>query len=254
MNKKIIIFVGTFFLIMGLAQAQKKELRGKITNDGEVEGIHIRNSSSGYNTISDENGQFSILTKELDTLLFISVKYAPEIILVTDKIWDAGTITVQLRETVNELDEVVIAPNLSGNIRADLAKIQTDKPVDFEDLGLPGFKGIPQERIVPIFEAFSPTSLKLELMYKYISGYYRKLKIRRKWDVENSFVANIFNYYTEEFFVDTYKIPHTKIHDFLLFCAEATQIESEFKKERYGSVFLIFEEKAKEYLSRIPEE
>ena len=234
--------------------AQEKSLQGKITNDADIEGIHVLNIASRYNTITNENGHFSIKVKPLDTLLFSSIKYMPEKVVVTEAIFEKGVITVKLSELVNELDEVFIQPNLSGNIAADLNKIKTEKPINFDDVGIPGFKGEPKEKIVPMYFAITPLSVNLEALYKHISGYYKELKTRRKWEYENNAVAKMLNYYTVPFFTTTFGIPENRVYDFLLFCAETTSIESDFKKEHYGSVLLILDEKAKIYAERISEE
>ncbi len=89
--------------------AQEKSLQGKITNDTDIEGIHVLNTSSRFNTITNENGHFSIQVKPLDTLLFSSIKYMPEKVVVTDAIFEKGIITIKLTELVNELDEVFLA-------------------------------------------------------------------------------------------------------------------------------------------------
>lgn len=234
--------------------AQQKSLQGKITNEADIEGIHVLNLASRFNTITDENGHFSINVKLRDTLLFSSIKYMPEKVVVTEAIFEKGIITVKLSELVNELDEVFLKPNLSGNIGADLKKIKTEKPINFDDVGIPGFKGEPKEKIVPLYFAVTPLSVNLEALYKHISGYYKDLKTRRKWEYENNAVAKMLNYYTLSFFTTTFGIPENRVYDFLLFSTETTSIENEFKNEHYGSVLLILEEKAKIYTKRISEE
>ena len=246
-------FLLIFFAIFQLS-AQEKSLQGKITNEADIDGIHVLNIASRYNTITNENGHFSINVKPLDTLLFSSIKYMPEKVVVTEAIFEKGVITVKLSELVNELDEVFIEPNLSGNIAADLKKIKTEKPINFDDVGIPGFKGKPEEKIVPLYFVVTPTSINIEALYKYLPGYYKELKIRRSWEIENNAVAKMLNYYTIPFFTTTYGIPENRVYDFLLFCAETTTIESDFKKERYGSVLLVLDEKAKIYSERISEE
>ena len=234
--------------------AQEKQLQGKITNVSDIEGIHILNSSSLFNTITDETGHFSIKVKLLDTLVFSSIKYMPEKVVVSKAIFEKGILSVELTELLNELDEVFLKPNLYGNISADLKKIKTETPINFDDVGIPGFKGIPEEKIMPIYQVITPTSIQIEELYKHISGYYKNLKTRRKWEYENNAVTQILNYYTISFFTTTYGIPENRVYDFLLFCAETTQIESDFKKEKYGSVLIILDEKAKIYTERISEE
>lgn len=252
--KTKIFYVALFCFFTAQFLAQEKSLQGKIINDADIEGIHVLNVASRFNTITNENGHFSISVKPRDTLLFSSIKYMPEKVVVTDAIFEKGVITVKLSELVNELDEVFLHPNLSGNIATDLKKIKTEKPINFDDVGIPGFKGKPEEKIVPMYFAVTPLSVNLEALYKHISGYYKELKTRRKWEYENNAVAKILNYYTLSFFITTYSIPENRVYDFLLFCAETTQIESDFKKEHYGSVLLVLDEKAKIYAERIAEE
>lgn len=254
MSKKV--FYSLLICCFGVLQlsAQQKSLQGKITNEADIEGIHVLNLASRFNTITDENGHFSIHVKLRDTLLFSSIKYMPEKLVVTEAIFEKGIITVKLSELVNELDEVFLKPNLSGNIGADLKKIKTEKPINFDDVGIPGFKGEPKEKIVPLYFAVTPLSVNLEALYKHISGYYKDLKTRRKWEYENNAVAKMLNYYTLSFFTTTFGIPENRVYDFLLFSTETTSIESEFKNEHYGSVLLILEEKAKIYTNRISEE
>ncbi|HPE83530.1 MAG TPA: carboxypeptidase-like regulatory domain-containing protein [Aequorivita sp.] len=254
MSKKV--FYSLLICCFGVFQlsAQQKSLQGKITNEADIEGIHVMNLASRFNTITDENGHFSINVKPLDTLLFSSIKYIPEKVVVTEAIFEKGIITVKLSELVNELDEVFLKPNLSGNIAADLKKIKTEKPINFDDVGIPGFKGEPKEKIVPMYFAVTPLSINLEALYKHISGYYKDLKTRRKWEYENNAVAKMLNYYTLSFFTTTFGIPENRVYDFLLYSTETTSIESEFKNEHYGSVLLILEEKAKIYTKRISEE
>lgn len=254
MNRYNFYILLVFALVSLQLAAQKKSLQGKITNNNDIEGVHILNTSSRYNTITNDNGHFTIEVKSRDTLLFSSIKYMPEKVVITDAIFEKGIITVQLSEIVNELDEVFLEPNLSGNIAADLKKIKTENPINFDDVGIPGFKGKPEEKIVPMYFVITPTSVDIEALYKYISGYYKELKIRRRWEMENNSVAKILNYYTIPFFTTTYGIPENRVYDFLLFCAETTQIESDFKKEHYGSVLLIFEEKGTLYSNRLSEE
>ena len=107
---------------------------------------------------------------------------------------------------------------------------------------------------MPLYFAVTPLSINLEALYKHISGYYKTLKTRRKWEYENNAVAQMLNYYTLSFFTTTYGIPENRVYDYLLFCAETTNIESDFKKENYGSVLLVLDEKAKIYVERIVEE
>ena len=42
---------------------------------------------------------------------------------------------------VNELAEVYLGPNLSGDLEQDIKKIPVEDALKFDDVGIPGFKG-----------------------------------------------------------------------------------------------------------------
>lgn len=239
------------FFVSAWASAQSELINGNVTNSQEIEGIHILNTTSRYNSITDEYGNFSIRAARNDTLLFSSVKYFPKKVVVSEEIFEKGVLTVTLQELINELDEVILGHNLSGNISSDLKVIKTEKPLDFEDVGIPGFKGKPEEKIVPVAMAFFPTNVNLEAAYKYISGYYRKLKLQRKWESQNYSVAQMIGFYSQSFFFEAYAIPENRLYDFLLFCVETTSVQSDFNSKNYARVLEIFKEQSTVYLARI---
>ncbi|KAA3622787.1 MAG: hypothetical protein DWP94_07480 [Flavobacterium sp.] len=232
---------------------EKILLQGKITNEKDVEGIHILNRSSRYNSVTDLYGNYAITVKKGDTLLFSSVHYNHYEATVTPEIFERGLLIVRLTELVNELDEVILGPDLSGNLQSDLEKIEVKDPVNFQDLGLPGFTGTPQEKIVPVAAAFFPTNVNIEAIYKHLSGYYRKLRLRRKWDAENLAVASMIDFYTPAFLDEVYGIPEDRVYDFVLFCVETTNIESEFYAGRYENVLSEFQSKSQLYVERMKE-
>ena len=252
MKKNKLLFL--FFCIAVICKcfSQREQLQGTITNKIDVEGIHVMNISSRYNTVTGAHGNFSIAVKEKDTLLFSSVNYVPKKIAISSEIIEKGILILALDELINELDEVYLGPNLTGNLETDLKNIKTEKPIDFDDVGIPGFKGEPEEKIPDLVgQVITPLSVDVEGLYKYISGYYKKLKIKRKWEAENNTVATIINFYTPAFFEEAYQIPENRLYDFMLFCIETSEIQSHFKKENFVQVIFIFEEKGKEYAERL---
>ncbi|MBT8261755.1 MAG: carboxypeptidase-like regulatory domain-containing protein [Bacteroidia bacterium] len=249
MKKQYLIILLLFPLCI-VAQ-EKILLQGKITNEKDVEGIHILNRSTRFNSVTDIYGNFSITVKESDTLVFSSVHYNPLEVEITSEIFKEALLIVTLQELINELDEVFLGPDLTGNLRTDIEKIEVKDPINFQDLGIPGYTGTPQERIVPVTTALFPTSVNIEAVYKHLSGYYRKLRLRRKWDAENRAVASLIDYYNARFFQEAYNIPKNRLYDFVLFCVESTQIAQDFYAGRYEEVFKTFRDKSKLYLARM---
>lgn len=237
-----------------MGYSQEQLLRGKITNKNDVEGIHIMNKTTRYSSVSDQNGNFSILVNERDTLFISSVHYVPDRILITSEIYEKGVLLITLEDLVNELDEVVLGTHLTGNIATDIKNIKTVDTINFDDVGISGFKGVPEEKIVPMVPYFGlATAVDLEAMYKHLSGYYKKLKIKRKWEGENRLVANIIHHYTAAFFEEAYQIPKDRLYDFLLYCNESTDLKKNYETENYAGVLQIFKIRSEIYVTRLLE-
>jgi len=81
-NLPIIIFC---FFAIHISSAQIVSIRGEVTNDFDVEGIHVLNQTSKLNTITNAQGEFVIGAQINDTLLFSSVKYILQEIVITEE-------------------------------------------------------------------------------------------------------------------------------------------------------------------------
>ena len=252
MKKNSFILLLTLLLSFG-AFSQEMVLRGDITNEKEVEGIHILNTTSRYNTIADSTGGFTIRVKVRDTLFISSIHYVPEKIVVSEEIFNKRTVLITLSAMVNELDEVVLGPNLSGNLTTDLKNIKTEETFNFDDVGIPGFKGKPEEKIVPAYTFRAPTAVNLEALYNHLSGYYKKLRKQRKWEAQNNSVARMINYYTPKFFEEAFSIPENRLYDFLLYCLETSEIQDDFNRQNFARVLNAFESQSVEYVKRLSE-
>ena len=245
------LLMGLFLLVFNIASSQQIDLEGKVTNAFDIEGIHILNKTSKYNTVTNEFGEFVIRIQVLDTIIFSSIKYQIKELIITEDIYHKKKININLNELVNELDEVLIGNTLTGDLFRDLKNIKVEETFNFDDVGIPGFKGDPEEKIVPLAAAAFPLSVNIEALYKHIGGYYKKLKIQRKWTKENLTVVEIIDYYGFKFFEDAYRIPNNKLYDFLLFCIETTTLNSDYNRQNFAGVLQIFNEKSNIYVPRI---
>jgi len=164
-------FLFVFFLFfVSVISAQRHTINGKITNSVDVEGIHIINKTSRFNTVSNSFGAFEIEASINDTIMFSSIHFRIEEIIVTEKIYKEEYLEISLEEMVNQLDEVFIGNSLTGNMANDLKNINVEETFNFDDVGIPGFKGVPKEKIVPLAAAAFPVSVNIEALYKhYIS-------------------------------------------------------------------------------------
>lgn len=189
------LLLGLFLLVFNIASSQQIDLEGKVTNAFDIEGIHILNKTSKYNTVTNEFGEFVIRIQVQDTIIFSSIKYQIKELIITEDIYHKKKININLNELVNELDEVLIGNTLTGDLFTDLKNIKVEETFNFDNVGIPGFKGEPEEKIVPLAAAAFPLNVNIEALYKHIGGYYKKLKIQRKWTNENLTVVEIMDYY-----------------------------------------------------------
>ncbi len=240
-----------YFLSITISTAQYVTIKGKISNNFDVEGIHILNKTSRYNSVTNQFGEFEMRVRVLDTLLISSIKFELQEVVISKEHISSKLIEIALTEIINKLDEVMVGNTLTGNLAYDIKNIKTEKDIDFDDVGIPGFKGIPQEKIVPAYSIYAPTVVDIEAIYKHISGYYKKLKIKRKWTSENKLVAEMINYYGPPFFEDAYGLPQNRLYDFMFFCIETSSLQSDFKRQNFAGVLNIFQTKSEIYISRI---
>ena len=109
------------------ATAQIILLEGRVTNPDEVENIHVLNTTSRYNSITDQEGKFIIEARRYDTLVFSGIKYFSKKVVVTDKMYAQKHLTVSLIILLNELDEVFLGNTLSGDLLKDVGSIKTNE-------------------------------------------------------------------------------------------------------------------------------
>ncbi len=231
-----------FFLILFVgfsAYSQNiQDFSGKVFSDSlDISGIHVVNKNSGATTITNQKGKFSIGAKTTDTLLFSAVHIKLQALVLDSLVMAQPEINVYIEHAVNELDEVVVKPhNLTGNLADDLSSAPP-APINFKDVGIPGFEGERREKIkynstrslilstllLPIMP------LDIEGMYKQISGYNRRLKESRKLSKQLQTVNSMINFYGSQFLQDQYSLSSDEIYAFVLACVENTPaMESDF--------------------------
>jgi hypothetical protein len=226
-------------------------IKGVIENDSS-EGIHIINKTTNLFTITNTEGVFFIEATIGDVVVISSVQYDLKVIVVDKNMYDNKEFNVTLKENLNELDEVIVGVQLSGNLNADIKDIKTKKLLSPEDVGIPVYDGIQAEKIIPMHKAIVfygvGFRLDIEATYKNLSGYYKTLKTTRKLDKENNSIEIIQNFYGKQFLSSVYDLPEEKIYDFLLLCVQTSAIQYEFDKENHNVVLKILSDKRKEFV------
>lgn len=222
-----------------------------VKNDSS-EGVHVINKTANLFTITDAEGVFWIEAAIGDVFVISSVQYDLMIIVLDEKMYENEEFNFMLEENLNELDEVIVGMQLSGNLNSDIKDIKTEKLFSPEDVGIPVYEGVQEEKIIPMHKAILfygvGIQLNIEAVYKNLSGYYKTLKTTRKLDAENSSLETIQDFYGKQFLSSVYNLPEEKIYEFLLLCVQTSKIQYEFAKENHNVVLEIFSDKRKEFV------
>lgn len=246
---KGVSFIFWFFLgilsVFSQTKPNFKTLKGEIVNDSvSVSGIHIINKTSGSKTITDINGVFEIGVKKQDTIIISSVQIIPRVIVMENEMLNQTYLKIYVDQFINELSNVVVRSNsLSGNILKDMANSNVKVPINFDDVGIPGFKGIREEKIEKIvpFIGLPIMSINIEALYKNLSGYYKRLKKRRVWDKQNIITVDVIEFYGVSFFTRSYNLTQDEVYEFVLGAIENSSIQNDFKLSNHGLVLESFD-------------
>ena len=221
-------FAFYFILYSLIVFGQRKDLKGQLIANGDVEGIHILNKTAPKYTVSEEDGSFTIPAKVSDTLFISGLKYESKEFVITDTIIISGILRIALIEKINELDEVIVGKILTGSLESDLQNSDAKTEVNFYDLGIPGYIGKPltiNERKLHDADAGPWGNVGLgfgvnfhKLLNK-ISGRTKKLKKIVDVDARDNCIERLKREYESIIFENKFFAENIKT-EFFLFCQE----------------------------------
>ena len=120
-----------FFILITIkcfAQQEPIVISGLIISEQKpVHDVHIINLKNYYGTISNDNGEFELIAKANDTLLFSSIEFEQKKIKITETNIKLGKIIVTLVPAVTNLKEVFLK-GLTGNLIYDSKNIAKKEP------------------------------------------------------------------------------------------------------------------------------
>lgn len=210
--------------------AQQVQLSGQVKSSSNIENIHVLNKTKQLYTITNQSGSFKIIVSEGDTLLFSSIQHKPLKTPITRLMIASKNVLVDLEEHVNELDEVVVGKILTGDLTFDIQHIEGKKPINFYDLGIPGYTGKPSTQAERrLYEAgeFSPKQLHGALGMAFplnpiINGISGRIKLLKKYvaiEEREELLYMVRNNFEEDFLVSN-PLGKDQINDFFYFCSD----------------------------------
>tara|TARA_Y100000815_G_scaffold89104_1_gene77921 strand:- start:681 stop:1442 length:762 start_codon:yes stop_codon:yes gene_type:complete len=201
-------------------------LRGKVYDSvSTVKNIKVHNLSQKSVTLTDDNGDFTIIAKENDTIRFQSLFYHPKIV-VLQSIHFEGVAVFELKKIVSELDEVEI-------------KAEPEQPIFEEETYNIELKNLIAEDIKNHPEKYQPAGATYGVDFIYLIGQVAKLfkgkksKIPEYQPISYEQMDSLFtksSFFNERLLTENLQIPKKQTKLFLDFCA-AKQISTELLAE-----------------------
>lgn len=110
MIDKIVCFLVLFLCQAGWSQNQERTiLKGRIiSNTNDLEGIYVINAQTEVMVTTTADGFFSIMAKSGDTLVFSSIQFKENRVLLTTENFSDLDFTVKLNLLMHQLQEVII--------------------------------------------------------------------------------------------------------------------------------------------------
>lgn len=208
--------------------AQSVEITGKVESSIDVENVHVINKTALKFTITNKNGAFTIPVHVNDTLSFSSVQHEAKSIIISKEIYTSKTVTVLLIEQTNKLNQVTVGKVLTGDLGSDIGNVEGKAPVNFYDLGIPGYTGklaTQSERRLFTAGEFKPIMLlgllgggmPLDPIINEITGRTKMLKKRVKRERNEALITKTREMFLESLFSINSLEEEYRI-DFFYFC------------------------------------
>jgi len=220
MKKWVVLFLffGTFSLWS--QDRTEKLLQGIIAaDDALLSGIEVVNLGNEKVTLTNSKGEFSILAKADDILVFSSKSLEMRRVLIDDDDIKSGTITVNMYPKINELNEVIVKKS----------------PIEGVSI-IPGQKQYtPAER-----KLHTATTGLLDAPINWMSGRTAMLKKEVAVERKERLLDKIGILYEDKYYIETLKIPEIYIDDFQRYIIEDKEFTAALKvKNRTMMLFLI---------------
>lgn len=220
MIDKIICFLVLFLFQTGWSQGEERTiLKGRIiSNTNDLEGIYVINAQTEAMATTTADGFFSIVAKSGDTLVFSSIQFKENRILLTAENFSDLNFTVKLNLLMHQLQEVII--KRYDNINAVALGIVPSGQKSYT----------PAERKLHTASALDPTantqnmmaggSISADPIFNFFSGRTAMLKKEVAVEKKEFFMKLLEKMFTLDHFVDKLKIPVEYVKGFEYYAVE----------------------------------
>jgi hypothetical protein len=230
MHKLYIYILLLFFVIQSSFAQSEKLISGKIIcNDNFVSNIQITNLVNENSAVSDSNGNFSILAKTEDMLIFKSTNYDYKRKFLEKDDIDSNNLIIVLTKKTKQLDEVVVS------------KAKTN-PFD---------EGIYDKNV----KTYTPAERRLNEaksgmiapLINLISGRTESLKKQLQVERNEKNLAKVSYLYEDDYYIQKLKINSELIKAFQFFVVEDKKLVSYLKSKNKSLIKFRMVELAQEF-------
>lgn len=259
MEKTRYLFCFLFLISVSIGLAQTVEIEGQVFANSDVEGIHVINKSSKKYTTTTASGSFEIEAKLNDTIVFSSIQYKLTAVQITTEVISEKRLSIFLEEQVNALPEITVGKVLSGDLEFDVKNAEVEKPIDFYDVGIPGYTGKPKtqsERRLheadagKMFAVGFGFGVNFHKLLNAISGRTKMLKERVRLEANDELLYSIRAEFSEEFF-KTHPLDESLVMEFFYFCSDDENFESRCRGKSAIEIYEFLDEKYLEFKKNI---
>lgn len=257
-----LVFIG-ILLFSQIVVSQSVDVSGKIESTIGLENIHVINKTAQVFTITNAQGEFTIRVSLHDTLTFSSIQHQLKTVVVDKNIILFKSMKVLLEEQINELDEVLVGKVLTGNLQSDINNTKGKPPINFYDVGIPGYTGKPatqSERRLSEASEFRPKtggslggvggSVSLNPILNAISGRTKMLKARVALEEREDLMQRIIGRLSKDFFMSN-PLDDDLQMDFFYFCADDENFIKYCKNETDFKILIFLRHKYKQYIENL---
>jgi len=233
------------FLFFSSAIAQNSTLtllKGKITSQiKELNEVYVTNLRSESNTVTNENGNFSMFVKVGDTLQFSGLQVVTKKAVIDENEINKKLFVIALQAKVIPLDEVEVKtyPNINA--------------VSLGILEKPAKKYTPAERrLKTASEADGKIgfggSVGLDPLLNWMSGRTSMLKKELTIERKEKLLDKIENLFPFEYFTDNLKIKKENVRGFWYYAIEDSKLTDAINAKNKIMARFIFSDLARKYL------
>ena len=249
MNKILLLFL--FCQVTFCQTAGEKLLHGKIVvESGAAGGVTIINLVNEKTAISDGDGNFFILAKAEDLLVFSSVNLDYYRRIIEDEDLKLEVLNIKMTAKITELAEVIVnkhpeinAVSLGISPKGIVHRTQMERKLytagDFKPIHLLNLLG---------------GSLQVDPILNAING--RTAMVKKSIEVENKerllrYIGALFD---DDYYTNTLKIPATYIKGFQYYCIEKEDFVASLRSKNKAMIKLLIVPLAEKYNKIIRDE